>query len=180
MAKPSLVIVLAEDGRHQNFVRRYLTKRGYRRHEIRFVELPSGRGCGEQWVRARYATAVRDCRRRQAVTALIVAIDSDTVEVARRSQQLEAALLEADLHARGREEKIVHLIPKRTIETWILCLHGEQVNEESDYRLRRDVDQKIGAAAITFFEWSRPTAMIPLQCVLSLVAAVPEVRRLDS
>jgi len=96
------VIVLAEDQRHQRFVSHYLKQRGYSQHDIRFEELPAGRGCGEQWVRERYGNAVAAYRARsaRARTALIVAIDADVGDLDRRIRQLREALEHAGSAAR--------------------------------------------------------------------------------
>ena len=180
MARPSQVIVLAEDQRHQRFVRRYLNQLGYSQHDIRFEGLPAGRGSGEQWVRERYGNAVAAYRARssRARTALVIAIDADVGDLDRRIRQLQETLEHAGLAARTDDETIVHLIPKRSIETWILCLVGIQVDEVTDYRQRADVDNRIATSAQTFFQWSRPNAAPPAHCVPSLRAAIPEVRRL--
>ena len=180
MARISQVVVLVEDERHQRLIYRYLQRLNYSSRDIRFEPLPSGRGCGEQWVRERYANAVRAYRARsaQANTALIVAIDADTGDTNRRVRQLVSALSGLALMPRTAEEKIVHLIPKRNIETWILNLNGNEVDEETDFRTRR-LDDVIVPAAHTFFEWARPNAVIPEHCVPSLRAAIPEIRRLE-
>jgi hypothetical protein len=172
MSKPSLVIVLAEDERHQRFIRNYLLRLNYPARTIRNEPLPAGRGAGEQWVRERYSKAVQAYRARAArtQTALIVVIDADKHEVRHRLQQLPTPL---------DGERIVRLIPKRNIETWILCLTGTDVDEETDYRHHPDIDQKIKPAAIEFFQWSRPNAAPPERCVPSLSSAIPEVRRLE-
>lgn len=182
MTRASLIVVLAEDDRHQQFVRRYLYRLGYTPHDIRFDKIPSGARCGEQWVRQHYAKAVADYRNRvaKAETGLVVVIDSDTVEVSRRHQQLEVELAKAQFAARGPEEGVTHLVPKRNIETWILCLSGISVDEVSDYKAKANGDgNSVKAAAETFYEWSRPNATIPAHCVPSLRLAIPEVRRLD-
>jgi hypothetical protein len=165
-------MVLAEDRRHQNFVRRYLKRRRYD-GEIRLENVPSGRGCGEQWVRENYARAVGAYRARssRAKTALIVIVDADTSEVSWRVRQLKEAL---GNNERKSAEAIVHFIPKRNIETWILHLSGEQVDEEADHR-NRDVDAMITAAAAVFHEW---TAQPPASCLPSLSAALQEAKRL--
>lgn len=181
MGRPSLVVVLAEDGRHQRFVRRYLERLGHSAHDIRLQPLPAGRGCGEQWVRQHYAEAVKTYRWRstRAGTALIVAVDADAGDVNRRLQQVQSALLQAGLAARESEERIVHLIPKRSIETWILCLNGQSVDENADYSHDPGVDQQIPAAAATLFEWTRSNAIIPEHCIHSLRLAIPELKRLE-
>jgi hypothetical protein len=165
-------MVLAEDTRHRNFVRKYLKRRRYD-GEIRFENPPSGRGCGEQWVRENYARAVGAYRARssKAKTALIVVIDADTNEVSRRVRQFKDAL---GNDPRKDDETIVHLIPKRNIETWILHLNGEQVDEETDHH-NREVDGMILTAAAVFLEW---TAQPPTDCLPSLSAAIQETQRL--
>jgi hypothetical protein len=183
------VIVLAEDERHQRFIRQYLYRlpahaaggRQYEVHDIRPVTAPGGRGSAEQWVRKQYPEEVKEYRKRSAhrKLALLVAIDADTGEVDRRVRQLREALEQAGLAARANGETIVHLIPKRSVETWIVCLSGEQAVELTDYSRRGDVDALIPAAAATLFAWSRPNAMPPANCVPSLSAAIPEVRRLE-
>jgi hypothetical protein len=172
MSKPSLVIVLAEDERHQRFVRRYLENLNYPSHRIRNEPLPAGRGAGEQWIRERYAKAVQAYRERaaRAQTALVVAIDADTHEVQHRLQQLQTVL---------DGERIVRLVPRRNIETWILCLTGTAVDEETDYHHYPGIDEQIRPAATEFFQWSRPNAVPPERCVPSLLSAIPEVRRLE-
>lgn len=121
MARVSQVIVLAEDQRHQRLIYRYLHRLSLQ-NVTRFEPLPSGRGCGEQWVRERYANLVRAFRKRQANTALIVMIDADTRDLNWRVRQLENALAGAELSPRTAQEKIVHLIPRRNIETWIFSI----------------------------------------------------------
>jgi len=175
MDRPSQAVVLVEDDRQQRFVRRYLYRLGYSTHDVRFEPLPAGRGSGAQWVLDRYADAVKAYRSRsaRAKTALVVTIDADDGSVARRQQQLR------DRTARTADEKIAHLIPKWSIETWILCLSGEAVDEARTYDRAQGIDEKIAAAAMTFFEWSRPNTTPPTHCIPSLLAAIPEVRRLE-
>ena len=181
MSRPSLVIVLAEDERHQRFIRHYLKLKNYSGREIRFEPLPSGRGCGEQWVRENYAKQVQAFRGRstRAGTALIVAIDADTRTVDDRLRQLEHALDNDRAARRANEERIVHLVPRRNIETWALCLSGEQVDEVTDYKRRPGVDDQIKPASETFFAWSRPKVQTPPHCVPSIAGAIPEIRRID-
>lgn len=178
MSRASQVVVLVEDQPQQRFVRRYLYELGYAPHDIRFLPLPSGKGAGEQSVRQRYAPAVQAFRQRQAATALVVAIDADTGEVSQRNRQLRTELDQAGLGPRADGEAVAHLIPKRNIETWILCLTGREVDEETDYSRDAGVHELIPAAAAAFREWSRPNAIAPDSCVPSLRAAIPEVRRL--
>ena len=181
MPRPSRIIVLTEDQRHQSFARRYLRRLGYSFYDIRFEDLPSGRGSGEQWVRERYARAVAAYRARsaRAQTALVVAIDADGGDINRRLQQLQSALAAANLDARNANERIAHVVPRRNIETWILCLNGHPVDEDIDYRHEPNIERLIGSAAETFYLWCRANFNIPVHCVPSLISAIPEMRRLE-
>jgi len=177
MIKVSRVTVLAEDENHQLFAARYLKRLGYEQHQIFQEGVPNGAGSGEKWVRDNYGRAVLDYRGRsaKAATALLVVIDADHHEPIRRQRQLEEALGAA----RTEGERIVHFIPKRNIETWILCLDGQAVNELEDYSRDRGIEERIGPAARAFFDWTRRNADIPSHCVPSLRAAIPEAQRLE-
>lgn len=84
VAKPSQIILLVEDTRHQQFIFGYLRRLGIGRHAMRFERSPSGEGSAEQWVRERFAIEVGACRGRHAETKLIVLIDADTFTVQQR------------------------------------------------------------------------------------------------
>lgn len=178
MSKASQIIVLAEDRRQQTFVKRHLERAGYRTDQIRPEPLPAGKGSGELWVRQRYAKNVAAYRTRasRAATALVIAIDADVEDVARRAAQLARTLEDAHMTERAPDEAIAHFIPKRNIETWILCLVGGNVDEESDYS-EHDIHHQIEPAAVAFFEGSRALEL-PAHWVDSLRAAAPEARRL--
>jgi hypothetical protein len=180
VARVSQVIVLVEDERQQRFVRSYLRQLNYTTHDIRVDPLPSGRGSGEAWVRTRYPQAVRAYRARaaRARTALVVAIDADSAHISHRSRQLEESLATEGLSHRNAGERVVHLIPKRNIETWILNLNGHPVDEETDFS-REAVDDLIVSAANALFEWTRPNAIIPPHCASSLRSAIDELKRLE-
>lgn len=182
VTRASSIIVLSEDQRHQQFVRRFLRRLGIDNHAIRFRELPAGRGSGEQWVREKYADEVNEYRRRSAKahSALIVVIDADLKSVTSRLEDLRTSLQENGIEDIASGEIIVRLIPRRAIETWILCLTGTVVNEVDDYRNSQGIDSKIPVAAVNFFDWSRPNASVPAHCIPSLRSAIPEARKLDS
>jgi hypothetical protein len=108
-----------------------------------------------------------------------VLIDADRGDVSRRLRQLEEGLKQESLERRNPSECIVHFVPKRSTETWILFLNGWPVDEEKDYSGRRDIEAQIGPAADAFYSWTRPNAAIPSHCIASLYAAIPEAQRLE-
>jgi hypothetical protein len=180
LSRPSQIVVLVEDQRQQRFVRRYLARKGIAGSAIRQVALPAGKGAGEQYVRERYADEVKAFRQRntKAVTWLVVALDADVLEVAARSTQLANELTDRGFTNRSDHEAIVHLIPKRNIETWILCLTGQVVDEETDYRHDARIDGALPAASTELFAWCRPNAIPEAHCIPSLRTTIPELRRL--
>jgi hypothetical protein len=151
----SQVVVLAEDARQQSLVRRYLYRLGYESHDIRFEKLPAGKGCGEQWVRERYAGAVCAYRARsaKAATALIVVIDADLDSVDRRADQFALKLQRRGLEPRRGDERVAQLIPGRHVETWIICLNGLPADEVTSYKTSlSDPDGQTRSAALRLYE----------------------------
>jgi len=176
------VIVLLEDVRHRMLVYRYLIKRELKTHQIRIVASPSGQGSADVWVRNKFAGEVSAYRVRQArtATALIVVIDADTHSVQERWRQLDQALKDAKKQTVDvTNEQIARLIPKRNIETWILCLNGQSVDEDTDYKKRRDDwTELIPEAAETLSKWTHQEAELPNRCIDSLRSGVRELNRL--
>jgi DNA polymerase III psi subunit len=183
MARPSLVIVLIEDSRQQQLIFRYLRRNGLDTHAMRFLLPPSG--SGEQWVREQLPKELREYRRRnaRAKTKLIAVIDADISTVQDRLAQLDRKLQDDGVDLiRVAAEQVARLVPKRNIETWILCLNGITVGEqdEDDYkRTRNDWEYLIRPAANMLYEWTRPNAQIPEHCIPSLRHGVGELGRLD-
>jgi len=183
MSNPSMVIVLLEDDHHEMLIRRYLVNSGLKRHAMRIHRSPSGHGSAESWVLKRFAEETGEYRRRQARagTALIVMIDADTHSVQDRLTQLDQALKDSGIKTVGKSERIARLVPRRNVETWILCLNGEAVNEEIDYKgTRNDWSELIPRAAQTLCHSTRPQAELPNQCVDSLRSGVQDLKRLAS
>jgi hypothetical protein len=182
MPNRSQAIVLVEDEHHKMLLYRYLLRRGLSRHDIRIKPAPGGEGSAEQWVRANFATEVRAHRIRQARTtaALIVVIDDDTHTLTARLAQLDQELGKAGISALRPDEPVVRLVPKRNVETWILCLNGHQVNEATDYKEEvREWNQLVSTAAEALFRWSRLNAHVPQHCTESLTRGITELRRLE-
>ncbi len=179
MPNPSQIILLLEDDRHQQFIFRYLRRCGIGIHAIRIVKSPAGAGSAEKWVRDRFAIEVEACRSRQAETRLIVLVDADTETVHQRIGKLDQALKQAGVRPIHNDtEGIARLIPKRNIETWILCLNDVVVDEERDYKRTNDHwPSLVRSAADALYVWSRPNAAVPQLCVESLRTGIGELRK---
>jgi hypothetical protein len=147
---------------------------------MRIVKSPSGAGSAELWVRERFAIEVEAYRGRRAKTKLIVVIDADTRSVQQRISQLDQALREAGAPPiSNNEEGIARLVPRRNIETWILCLNDVQVDEDTDYKRTRDNWNEMMRSAVgTLYTWARPRAPLPPLCIESLRIGIRELQRL--
>jgi hypothetical protein len=147
---------------------------------MRFVTSPTGSGSAEGWVREQFPIQVEACRRRQAETKLIVLIDADALTVQQRRAQLDQTLRQAGLLPIPNDSReIARLVPKRNIETWILCLNNERVEETPDYkRTRDDWTELIPTAASALYAWTRPNATVPPSCVESLQIGIEELQKI--
>jgi len=180
MSNPSQVIVLLEDGHQRMLIYRYL-KKCVRDSPVRFRQPPPGHGSAESWVRKRFAEETNEYRRRQARagTALIVMIDADTHTVQDRLTRLDQALKDNGMKTVGKSERIARLVPRRNVETWILCLNGEAVKEETDYKSpKNNWNELISTASEMLCEWTRSQTEPPNHCVDSLRTGVRELKRL--
>jgi hypothetical protein len=177
-------IILAEDLEQQNLVRRYLERCGHAA-PFRLLPLPfkGTGGSGEKYVRDQYPHQVQACRSslgRQATALLVVIVDADMETTQRRAAQLGNALQAAGMHARGNDEPIVVLIPKRHVETWIQALLGDPVDEVNDYTQPTPTAREIKNAAAKLHEWTRPGANPGPASPASLTASLPEWRKIPS
>jgi hypothetical protein len=175
------IILLVEDLRQETLLRRYLQWLGHKNRTMRVVRSEPGDGSGEQFVRESYASEVRALRRQLARTkaCLIAMIDADTRPTEDRRRQFQRALKDADEAPRALGEPILTLIPKRTVETWILCLNSLEVSEVDNYRRDQRIDSKlIKQASEKLYAWTRRNFVAPDVCVPSLRECIPEFRRL--
>jgi hypothetical protein len=167
------VVVLCDDRQHWIFAYRFLTQNGVHIRRIRPKFAPSGQGSGEQYVREQYQIEVAEQRKRAARIncALIVIQDCDVRTLEDRRTTLEHSA------ARGPNDRIALLFPKRNIETWIHFLTDDQaVNESDSYpKLRgRESDCHDAADRLAAKNEYRLSADVPP----SLRAACPEIRRI--
>jgi len=184
MSNPAEVIVLAEDNRQFRLVRAWVRERvpQYPASNIRVSPMSHGRGSGAQQVLNQYAVEVRAYLSRHARKWLIVVIDADNFSVHDRLTQLAQNLRESQYervrNCRADSEQIARLAPKWSIETWILFLNGETIDEDTRYKnLNRDWDQLITPAAAQLAEWMAQ-ANPPNDCNPSLLHGIGELRRL--
>lgn len=133
-------------------------------------------------MRKKYADEVSEyrVRRAKAATALIVVIDADAHTVQDRFLQLDQALKNRRIRSLNLEhEQIARLVPKRNVETWILCLNDHQVDEDADYKnTRNDWHDLIPQAAGTLSEWTHRKTEPPSHCIDSLRSGVKELNGL--
>lgn len=143
MSKPSFVYVLVEDSRQRQFIYRFLIRAGIQRHQLNIESAPSGHGSAEKWVSDNIATQASKCRARNArgnATGMFVMIDADKHSVQERLIALDESLLRLGKEPLGvTGDPIARLVPKRNIETWILCLgitnsRWPEIDEERDYK----------------------------------------------
>ena len=130
MSKPARITILCEDLQQACFVRRFLLNRGWTRADIR-EPFRLGGGSGEQRVREEYPRMLRAYRSKanHLRNGLVVVIDADTKPVAGRIRAFDAACDEQGVPRRRQDERVLYVIPKRNIETWLAYLRGEQVDE---------------------------------------------------
>jgi hypothetical protein len=134
MSRASQVIILCEDKLHEVFVRRFLKLYGYTNRDLSVPSYPaSGRGSGESFVRRSDPDELRAYRSRSATTFLIAVIDADKGSVADREDDLRGACTEKSVEPRQDGELVIHVVPKRAINTWLAYLDSVAVDEETDY-----------------------------------------------
>lgn len=178
MSSPSLVFVLAEDRRQQNFARGLLKEAGFDKTQIRFSSLPTGRGAGEQFVREHYPDELKAVRRRaaRAATALLVIIDADRRQTAEVRDCLRRELANGRIDPPDQEERVGVLVPRRHIETWVVVLRGEGTDEEEDCKSRVS-DSELQGAGGSFAHVARSSGPPPANWLPSMKDSVSEARK---
>jgi len=167
----SQIVILCEDRQHEVFIRHFLKKRYHvTERQIRVMICPQGRGAGEQYVRREYPIQVKVLRQKRHLSkGLVTMIDADTLAVSERLKQLFPIPIET--------EKIVRLVPKRNIETWIHYLNNDlpSINEMDTYpKLDKESACKPGVE-----KWiSFCLKGLPTECLASLQLGCEEWLRL--
>lgn len=125
------VIVRCEDLQQRVFFYRLLREKGIHPRTIDIQHCPRGRGDAMQWVKSEHVREVAQLRKRAHLMRGVLTIaDADNLAVKDRKSQLDAALVADGQKPRQLNEPIALVIPRRQIETWILFLRGEEVDEE--------------------------------------------------
>lgn len=134
------ITLLCEDSQTDMFVRRFLKHRNFQPRDFDTLPLPHGNQSGEQWVRERYPVELRAIRQvRNAY--LIVVTDADGESTETRRAQLEAECERQGVPRRSDDDRVVVIVPRRNIETWLAYIAGSNVNEHDPYpRLKRKRD----------------------------------------
>jgi len=187
MPEPTSIIVLCEDRRQGSFVWNCLRNSGIKPHKV--ILRPAQLGSGEKWVRDQFASEVNGYRKQKGriTPALIVVIDADTGPVQQRLRQLDEAL-QTSPDPRNRafdiqDEMIARLVPKRNIETWLLALSGQLVEEATDFKSSRTKDEwdiLLKPAAVSFSNAARTNVALAPTPPESLQLGVVEMRRFMS
>jgi hypothetical protein len=176
------IVILAEDERSANLLRRYVLRSlNLKNRRVRQLISPQARGDAKRWVLDHYPIEVKELRGRHARTGLVVHIDADTDTISRRSEQLAAALTERSQKPRAADERISHAIPRRHTETWLCVLNGVEVDELEDCKRDRvlaDFDAVVGPAATALYALTRNNT--PPHVLPSLAIVAGELRRLES
>ena len=191
MTKPSWIYVLAEDQRQRQFIYRFLATAGFNLRQISFELSPSGQGSAEQRVRENFPRLARKCRARNArharpSTGMFVILDADKRSVQERLDELDAALISENQPSYDSErDTIARLIPKWSIETWILYLSSPgmatpSISEDKPYKDTKSEEQwseLIPQASKTLYVWTRTPAELPETMLDSLRLGIQEIPR---
>jgi len=191
MTKPSWIFVLAEDERQKQFIYRFLATAGFNLRQMSVELSPSGHGSAEQWVRENFARLARKCRARNArharlSTGMFMMLDADNRSVRERLGELDAALISENQPTYdSRTDSIARLIPKWSIETWILFLSSNgaanpSISEDEPYKDSKAKDkwtELIPRASETLYAWTRAAGERPGNLLDSLRLGIDEIPR---
>lgn len=172
-------VILCEDTQTECFIRRFLLKRNWSRRQIRTETLPAGRGSGLVWVRERFVRELKAYRSRsaRAATCLIVAADADDKTVEERIATFRQSCDEASVPFRRDQERVVFVIPRRNIESWLAYLRGQVVNEIERYP-KYENESDCRAQVTKLDELCRLQRLSPEPPPPSLVSACSEFQRI--
>ena len=137
------IILLCEDTQTDSFVRNFLKHRNFGRYDIDTCPLSNGSGAGKQWVLERYPEQLQLIRKKKNAY-LIVIIDADKDTIDDCHKRLEAACRDKSIPPRDKKDSnVLHIIPRRNIETWLAYLDNRNVDEFEDYRKLKSKNRKL-------------------------------------
>jgi hypothetical protein len=177
----SEVIVLCEDDPQARLIREYLAICGNYGRVRSEVAARKVQGGNVGWVVEHFPEELHACRQRskRSRTLLIVMIDADQHTIGERHQQLLDRVVAENHNPLAADDPLVILIPKRHAETWIRNALGETVDEQQDYKARKNPEKEVSRrAAKAIYEWARPNVHVPEQTVPSLLTALPQWRKI--
>jgi hypothetical protein len=123
--------VWCEDRQHEQLARELLSRRlQVERRRISFEIAPKGKGAASQWVISRYPDVEKKARqtRHQGLLGFLVIVDGDNQGLRQRKRDLCG-----DPDRRQDNDRIAIWVPTWSVETWILWLCRQQVdNHEVD------------------------------------------------
>ncbi len=129
----SQFIIICEDKLQEVVACRFLKKGWNINQRLIRTEICTA-GSGEKHVRDKYANELIALRARSGKTALVVVIDADKGSVKDHNNELNAAAIKNNIKPRSDTEPVVHIIPKRHIETWLAWLNSVEMDENTSYK----------------------------------------------
>lgn len=180
MSEGRTAVILCEDLLSSVVLRRLIAKKwGKRFPRVRILPLPAGRGCGSQYVRARYPDEVRAQRTSHVSQVLVVHMDGDDVGLQGRTNALAARLADEGHPARAKDEPIAHVIPCWQLETWVAHANGEAVTEDQPVpHAFRGREGKAAEPLVEMLARLTSGAAVAPDHLPALDAATAELRRL--
>jgi hypothetical protein len=176
------VTLLVEDEAIERLAREVLLGLGFHRRELFVEPYLGGQGSGKQRVTQQYPAKVKIYRSKanSQQICLLVGTDADEFTVVQRHAQLDAAIQLENLDPRSTAERIVLWIPRWNVETWLLSLSGQVVDEEDKKTKERVRQPDYQAAAVEFNRQFRIHQRgEPLVTLPSLEFAYTETQRLS-
>ncbi len=176
--KGTSITIVAEDQMLDRFIRECLILLGYDRRKFRVKRAPKGEGSGKQWADNQCAIEVKILRSNnfQSGIAVLVGTEVDELTIAKREKQLIDAMKNHGMGDRKQDERIAFWLPTWSIETWILQLAGETVDEKTKYKHRvkpEKVDYK--AVAKAFVESYRDKNDFGLESIAYAHSETPRI-----
>jgi hypothetical protein len=182
MPQATEIVLLCEDKQHERFIRKFLRERNVDRRRIRSVPLPHALGGdAKKWICDHFPEELKAYRSKanNINNILFVVVDVDDETVKKRASALDQACQMRNLPPREKSERVVYILPKWALETWILILDGQILTE--DEQVERQHKQKankvISSVTKTLSVSCKNQIALP-QAPPSLIAACAEFQRI--